>query len=642
MVDQSVGIERLRALKTRALKTKKSWIVGSGVVILGLGISVLGGVSGRFSLSPSPLAVNLISLRDTPDLDAFPTVVSSERLCLTSTLPRTADPGLTVAPPFFRSGGLQTLAVHINPQTIGQLAVMPWPTINPQATQARVPILMYHDVLTKPQVFFDLVPEQFEAQLQNLKDNGFTGISLDQLVHHLRTGAPLPEKPVVLSFDDGYAGHYEHVFPLLKKYQMPAVFFVFPGKMDGEIVGRSTLTWDQVKEMAADPLITIGSHSVTHPPDLREFSDADLAYELTESKRRLEEGLGQPVHYFSYPAGHYDERVADAVAEAGYLAAFTMRETNEQFAGASASLLSIERFGQSTLPTLISQAWGGDADAGDAVTVNPPVAQAPPRQIATATSQGFDFLAPVERQTYEVADHSLTLIQGGRPVTIHADSRYQVPEILAGTNAVGAVDGGFFSLEYLDSNVMIGPVLSQSSRQFVPGNPSENPRLNGRPLVLIAPNQVTFVPFEAKQHNTLAGLYRTLPGVTDAFVGAAWLVKDGLAQPPSSFGSLFDFEVQRHRAFWGIHENGQPVVGVSHTMVDSVELGQLLQQAGLREAVMLDSGASTSLTYEGESLVGYTPRPVPHVVALIPPEANDGSACPLVIDSPASPDSVDN
>lgn len=605
--------------------------------MLGIALPVVGSLNTTLTAPPSTFSANLMSLRDTPGSDAFPTVASSERLCLPTTIPHSqvggAAPSATGT--LFQSGGFHGIAAHIDPSQVTQLGVAPWPEIHPQATQARVPILMYHDVLSEPEVFFDLTPEQFEAHLQTLKENGFTAISLDQLTQHLRTGQPLPEKPVILSFDDGYVGHYEHVYPLLQKYQMPAVFFVFPGKVDGEIVGRSTLTWDQVKEMAADPLITIGSHSVTHPPDLREFNDADLAYEMTESKRRLEEVLGEPVHYFSYPAGHYDERVAQAAAEAGYLAAFTMRQTNEQFAGASTSLLSIERFGQSALPRLLDQAWGGDPVAGSPTALLPISQSAAPSaaEMSPADTQGFNFLAPVEKQDYEAADHKLTLISGGRPVTIHADSRYQVPEILAGTNAVGAVDGGFFSLEYLDSNVMIGPVLSQSSRQFVPGNTSENPRLNGRPLVLISPEQVKFVPFEATRHNTLAGLYRTLPGVTDAFVGAAWLVKDGEPQPPSSFGTLFDFDAKRHRAFWGIHQNGQPVVGVSHTMVDSVELGQLLHQAGLREAVMLDSGASTSLAYQGESLVGYTPRPVPHVVALIPPEANDGSPCPLVMET---------
>jgi len=236
----------------------------------------------------------------------------------------------------------------------------------------------------------------------------------------------------------------------------------------------------------------------------------------------------------------------------------------------------------------------------------------------------------VTLEKHRFGDQSLTLIEGGRPVTIHANSRYQLPEMLAGTNTIGAVDGGFFSLKYLDSNVMIGPVLSQSTRQFIPGNASENTRLAGRPLVLISPDQVRFISFHPIRHNTLAGLHRALPGVTDAFVAGAWLVRDGEPQAAKSFGSLFDFDAKRHRAFWGINQAGQPVVGVSHTMVDSVTLGQLLHQAGLQQAVMLDSGASTSLTYAGESLVGYEPRPVPHAVALIPPEANDGSACPLI------------
>ncbi|MEM8780015.1 MAG: phosphodiester glycosidase family protein, partial [Cyanobacteria bacterium P01_G01_bin.49] len=74
----------------------------------------------------------------------------------------------------------------------------------------------------------------------------------------------------------------------------------------------------------------------------------------------------------------------------------------------------------------------------------------------------------------------------------------------------------------------------------------------------------------------------------------------------------------RHRAFWGIHRSGQPMIGVSKSPVDSIELGRILQSLGFRDAVMLDSGASTSLVYQGESLVGYIPRPVPHVVVLFP------------------------
>jgi exopolysaccharide biosynthesis protein len=136
---------------------------------------------------------------------------------------------------------------------------------------------------------------------------------------------------------------------------------------------------------------------------------------------------------------------------------------------------------------------------------------------------------------------------------------------------------------------------------------------------LLNSSSVKFVPFDASRHNSLAGIRQEMADVTDAFVGAAWLVREGQPQPPEAFGNLFDFDAARDRAFWGINRAGQPVVGVSRDMVDSVLLGELLAQAGFRDAIMLDSGASASLAYRGESLMEYIPRPVPHVVGLVPP-----------------------
>jgi len=590
--------------------------LGFGAFLLGASVPLAAALNNQWQ-RPEAIEPMLIASGGKPSVEAFPTAVSNELICRpagTSARESGQNSQTTGTQTHFpfSNGAFAVLDSALRPELLQKLNVEPWPSIHSQAKQSKVPVLMYHDVLAEPEVFFDLVPEQFEEHLKLLAEHDFTVVSLDQVVQHLRTGFPLPEKPVLLTFDDGYAGHFDHVYPLLKKYQAPAVFSVFPGKLDGDVVGRSTLTWEQLKTLAADPLITIASHSVTHPPDLTQMSDQDLTYEVTESKRRLETELGIPIQYFTYPAGHYDDRVAQAVGDAGYLAALTMRLDDEQFASASESLLAIERFGQSNLRTLLDEAWGG-----------PPVLGVSAKQ--------FNFSSPVSLEHLVLEDIPVSLISGGRPVTIHADSRYQVQEILSGTNAIAGVDGGFFSLKYLNSNVMIGPVLSQSSRQFIPGNTSENPRLNGRPLVLISPEEVQFIPFQAEQHNTLAGLQRQLPDVTDAFVAAAWLVKDGEPQPASSFGTLFDFDAYRHRAFWGINHVGQPVVGVSHDLVDSVTLGQILAQAGLRDAVMVDSGASTALAYQGESLVGYIPRPVPHVVALIPPHQNSGAPCPLMM-----------
>ncbi|HSM84244.1 MAG TPA: polysaccharide deacetylase family protein [Nodosilinea sp.] len=619
-----------KIIRTKRSRLRVLLMLGSGAFLLGATVPLAGALStGHLTVGDGDVAglsaatsqifnTQLSTVVHHSGVDAFPAVVSSERLCRRPVqLTQSAAAVSASNNALFQTGVINPGLITIGSQAIEQFRGAPWPRVHPKAAEARVPVLMYHDVLEPPEVFFDLTPEDFEYHLTTLLKKGFTPISPDQLVKHLRTGEPLAEKPVLITLDDGYVGHYEHVYRLLQKYQVPATFFVFPGKVSGDVVGRSTLTWAQLKTMSADPLVTIASHSVTHPADLRTLSDENLAYEVIESKRQLEKQLGIPIHYFSYPTGHYDERVAKAVGDAGYLAAFTMRQSNEQFAGNSESLLAIERFGQSSLELLLDVAWGGSIKGE-------PLPEA-------ADNSVFNFSTPVDVQKLEFEGQSLSLISGGQPVTIHANSRYQLPEMMANTNVSGAVDGGFFSLKYLDSNVMIGPVLSQSTRQFVPGYAGENPKLKDRPLVLINPHEVLFVPFEPERHNTLAGLVSELPGVTDAFVAAAWLVRDGLPQPASSFGTLFDFDARRHRAFWGINTAGQPVVGVSHTMVDSVELGEMLYEAGLRDAVMLDSGASTSLAYQGESLVGYTPRPVPHMLGLVPPEANNGSPCPLVV-----------
>ena len=152
--------------------------------------------------------------------------------------------------------------------------------------------------------------------------------------------------------------------------------------------------------------------------------------------------------------------------------------------------------------------------------------------------------------------------------------------------------------------------------------------------MLISDEYTRFVPFDAAKHNTLEGLRQELAGVTDAFVAAAWLVKDGLPRTPESFNGLFDFDAPRHRAFWGINRAGQPVIGVTHDRIDAIYLGETLAQYGLREVVMLDSGASTSLAYRGESLMGYIPRPVPHVVGLVPSSVIPQPVCGMTTARP--------
>ncbi len=407
---------------------------------------------------------------------------TSNAPCKTAELPPFVN-GLTqvatwVAEP---AVGIDRLVENYGPQLTAYLSPAPWPDIHERARMAKVPVVMYHDILPEKEVFFDVTPAEFEEHLRLIQENGLTPISLDQLTTHLRTGLPLPEKPILLSFDDGYGGHYEYVYPLLKKYGYPGVFSIYTSKI-GDNQGRSHVNWEQLRQMAADPQVTIAAHSISHPPDLRALPDDQLQQEIGESKQLLESELGIAIRYFTYPTGLYDERVSRLVREAGYLAALTMNDLDERFAGESENLLAIGRFGQSRLEDVIAQAWGGPE--------------------LPKWSSGFDFTSPIERTETTIDNTPFILISGGKPITIHADSRYQVPEIVEGTEAVAAVDGGFFSLKFLDSNEMIGPVLSQNTGNFLPGTLGENRILIGRPLVMIIHQAVKFIPLDQQKNST--------------------------------------------------------------------------------------------------------------------------------------------
>ncbi len=491
----------------------------------------------------------------------------------------------------------------------------PFPQISDRARRARVPVIMYHNILPNPTVPWDTSVAEFERHLAMIKERGLTPISMDQLVLHLRTGASLPPKPILLTFDDNYEGQYKYAFPLLQKYKYPAVWSVHT-RYVGVKDDNPKAGWAELREMRDSGLITFASHTVNHQNLVTTpLSDAQILQELRESKAVLEKELGVEVKYFNYPEGDNNPRVRQLVQKAGYTAALTMTLDAEQetTANQSPDLLSLMRFGQSRFDYAIEQ-----ADGGTPLPSFNPFAEG---RIGSAQKQ--DFTTPVELKRVTVNGFPLVLVYGGRPVTIHADTRGQVADIMKSTPAIAAVDGGFHSLEFIDSNAMIGPVLSQNSSrkgEFIIGNKGENPLLNGRPLVLISPTAVKFVPFDAKVHVSLESLQAELPDVTDAFVAAAWLVRDGKAQPAESFGKLYGFDAYRDRAFWGLDKSGRPVIGVTMEMIDSVGLGKILEQAGLQEVVMLDSGASAALAYKGESVMSYEPRPVPHVVALYPPD----------------------
>ncbi|MBW4602883.1 MAG: polysaccharide deacetylase family protein [Calothrix sp. FI2-JRJ7] len=236
------------------------------------------------------------------------------------------------------------------------LPAVPFPSIHPTAKKAKIPVMMYHDIIPEKKVIYDLTPQELNKDFEIIKAAQITPISINKLVAHLRTGSPLPKKPILLTFDDGYGGHYEYAYPLLKKYGYPAVFAVHTSAV-GINTGRSHVTWQQLKSMVNDPLITISSHSRTHPA-LTKISDKQLEQEIIESKRLLESKLNKKIIYFTYPYGNYDSRVKKIVSEAGYVAAIAFGTPSEMFAAQSEDLFAISRFEKSRLESVIPQASG--------------------------------------------------------------------------------------------------------------------------------------------------------------------------------------------------------------------------------------------------------------------------------------------
>jgi peptidoglycan/xylan/chitin deacetylase (PgdA/CDA1 family) len=181
----------------------------------------------------------------------------------------------------------------------------------------RIPILMYHDLGT-PASGLTVTPDALHKQVDALVDAGYEAVSLDTVLRALR-GEPvwLPEKGVVLTFDDAYDGVYREAYPVLKSHGLKGTLFVIAG-----LVGRKGyVNWDQVRELAADGW-TIGCHTVHHQ-DLRLLGGKQLEDEVVLSRRVLQENTGQAVVSFCYPAGKYDDLVIQAVKSGGYYGAVT-------------------------------------------------------------------------------------------------------------------------------------------------------------------------------------------------------------------------------------------------------------------------------------------------------------------------------
>jgi peptidoglycan/xylan/chitin deacetylase (PgdA/CDA1 family) len=218
-----------------------------------------------------------------------------------------------------------------------------------------VPVLTYHRVHTMPAVGqLDLIvdPANFAAELKAMHDAGYHAVSQAQLFRALYDGKPLPSKPVLISVDDGYVDDVRTILPDLERWHMVATFFVITGRM----TEPGFLDASQIRELDRAGM-DVGDHTAHHV-DLRLLTPSELQAETAGSRKTLEKVLGHPVYFFAYPFGYFDDRVVQAVHDAGFTMAYTTQGGTTE---STASPLTMPRIhvGRSEDPSGLLSVLGG-------------------------------------------------------------------------------------------------------------------------------------------------------------------------------------------------------------------------------------------------------------------------------------------
>jgi len=187
-----------------------------------------------------------------------------------------------------------------------------------------VPVLLYHHVQPQSQASelgqtsLSVDNEIFEDQMDYLVSNSYTTISAIQLADGLRLHAPLPEKSIVVTFDDGYKDAYTYVYPILQRYKLKANFMIATGLVGGS----GYLSWNDIEEMSRSGLAYFVDHTWSHYP-LNHGDRAKIKFEIETAKQNLEQHTGQTVNIFAYPFGSFNNDSVEVLKESGFLGAFS-------------------------------------------------------------------------------------------------------------------------------------------------------------------------------------------------------------------------------------------------------------------------------------------------------------------------------
>ena len=205
-----------------------------------------------------------------------------------------------------------------------------------------LPILMYHDVSDVKPGKDVVTPEELRSDLLWLREAGWHPVTMARVIAWVDEGTPLPPKPIVLSFDDGYLSAYDRVLPLLRELEMPMVLSVIAGSADeftSYLPGKTRLAhaaWPQLRELADSDLVELQNHSYgLHrasggawgcdrlPGESRGAYEERLAADALLAQERIWEETGRLPAVFTYPYGRYGEESEETLRELGFRATLT-------------------------------------------------------------------------------------------------------------------------------------------------------------------------------------------------------------------------------------------------------------------------------------------------------------------------------
>src|SRR5450432_401742 len=223
-----------------------------------------------------------------------------------------------------------TASEKTNESSIVPAVVKPPATVVPRASvilsKKQVPILCYHQIRdwkptdSKVSKTYIVPPAAFAAQMRMLADSGYHTITPDQLYAYLISGGRLPEKPIMLSFDDTDLDQYTTAYPEMKKYGFKAVFFI----MTVSLGKPHYMSRDQVRALSDDGN-TIGSHTWDHH-NVKKYEGNDWITQLDKPTRQLEQITGKSIRYFAYPFGLWNKAAFPELKKRGFIAAFQLNE----------------------------------------------------------------------------------------------------------------------------------------------------------------------------------------------------------------------------------------------------------------------------------------------------------------------------